>query len=155
MAEIIAQRILRINKPEKLKLSATLSALSNKMEIIPTKLVNALKDLVKNQKERVFVKLILYDNKEFATEIRPKSHVESLKELCVLGDKDLEKIRPMLKDYAKKTLNESYALDQEGRVKELEGTVKSILAGLRAQSKIVETPKKAGGKAASKTASKA
>lgn len=126
--KITLKRILRVNKPQKIKLTATLSALSNKLGIIPTKLVAEIKDLLKERTERAFLEIIIYEDKSLKLVLCEKSHVSKINELCKKGLSDPE-LKKEIDQYVKKTFDstQSYALDIEARKKELMGTVRSIL----------------------------
>lgn len=124
---VALQRVLRINKPTKLKLSATLSALSTKLEIIPTKLVSLLKDVLKDRVARTYVRLILYQDKTFDAVVCEKNHVDLLRDLYVEHKASRADLEKALDAYAKISLGTSYALTEVQRKRELEGTLRSIL----------------------------
>lgn len=135
--KIVLEKILRVNKPNKLRLSATLSALSNKIGVIPTKLVEALKNVLKNTEERTYVKLTSYEDKTFKTEIYKKTDSQKVRLLYLKNDKNEKKTLSELENYANQTLGTSYALKAETRFNELKGILGSIIKSQN--KKTVET----------------
>lgn len=137
MNKIVLEKIIRVNKPSKLRLSATLSALSAKMDLIPTKLISALKDTLKNTDERTYVRLISYENKDFKTEICKNTNTQDLKKIYLENKNNEELLEKEIKKYAKDTLGDTYAQTYESRLKEIEGSLKSIIKGLEKKQPVV------------------
>lgn len=124
---ILFTRTLRVNKPSKLRLSATLSALSSKMGVIPTKLVASLKDVLKQKQTRTYLDLTSYEDKTYKVELSKPTGPELIKQIYNNHKTDPLAIEKKLIQYAKESLHSSYAQTLEARIKELKGTLDSII----------------------------
>jgi ribosomal protein L11 len=116
---------LRLKK-DKLKINATLSSVFNMLGLNPVKTLADIgekaKTLPKNR-NKFFVKIVQYEDDSCELDLMDFPDSVYLKQITSqIGVDYSEK----LTQYAKQTMHKSYCKTVEGRVKELEGILKSI-----------------------------